>query len=1558
MADVHELLRATAGRAAAPFERRSCPGLRPVGPGASAHDRLERWRAAASGGDERRFAALLAVRGIDDPAAWLADAEVADVERLPAWAGAWRWLLEPCADPARIGEAAAWLRERAVELREGTAEPATGSLVAATAAPAPAAPPAAAAFAPFAVAAASVVRAADGARVLGTAAVELLAADLARRLGRVAARVLAGAGRVEPHEAEGLWWATLEHRPALVRAMGAVAVHWRAATEELIRRLVADLPALRERFAGGAPVRVARCLAGAGDPHAGGRTVTLVELDDGTRVVYKPRDLRLGRAAVRALDVPVALPDALLRDGYGWETHLGPRPPGSPTEEEALARRCGAALRLLSLLGAQDLTASNVAALGDRLAILDAETLLGARPEHGGPPDADGDADLVRQAGLLSARAGAGDGVEVGGLAAPTLAGIADRAGALAAGFAVAQRHVAARAEAIGAALDALDGPPARVLLRTSSVYGRLRAESLTAEALADGVERELVLERLWRVRDRRDVAPPLVRAEIDALRDGDIPVFRAHAGARDLLAPSSGDPVGTLAEPPLERVRARLARLPATPEPATLAAVEAGRACAAASAAVRRLAPLAAAMPERRGPAPDPGELAARRRAWQEAAAPGDPERFDRLLAARGLDPAAAHRRLSGAAERPTGATPATAEERRTVATEPPATAPAPVPTVAPAAWAGAVEAFLRHGVLAGPPAQAGVEAFLVRLAGEAGRRAIRGRRTEDVLRAGAPWERFGRERVRRRQAGWAAVLEPEAVAGAACALAADVLECARPVLDDALARDPGAAEPLASGDWRPLLDAAPALVRLLGVVAVRWEEALDELVVRAARDAPALAVAFGGPPEPRIARLELRRAGRQRGGRTAALVGLAGGPPVFYKPRDLRLNDALDALLRRVSARLDLGLRLPARVARPGYGWEEAIDARPPAGDGEARALAYRLGALARVLSTLGAVDMTSLNVLPVGDDLVVVDPETALAAEVALAPPAPEPPRLPLVDLRLLSDPSGAARPGELPRDLGFLAAAGLERVAAHPERIVAGFADAHRALAAEREAVAGPGGALDAFAGAELRVLLRSSRVYATLARQARGPAALRDGLARDAVLERLWRAWAPAVPAGLIEEEVAALRDGDQPLFTADPATAAVRGRPGGRAFPILREPPLDRARRAVRALPDDPPAAELDQLRALVFAAAPEARTASDPTPGARPAAEAAPADWLALARAESRRLVAHVDADPDGPIGLEASPWSGMIRLERLGPDHLNGRAGLAAVLHDAAWVEPAAGPCARRLLGGLADDLHRATARLTDPPGAYWGLGAMIAALAHEPAHHEAIAAAADRLRGPFPDHWTLDLGGGIAGLAVALAAARTAGAAVPGDLLERLADTLVAAWEPGPGPPAPGLTRRAGAPLVPFPPVGLSAALALARLHAAGVPLPPGVDPAVTGRAVLADPGAGPVARLLARELAGPDREPEPACAGGDPVGPELTLLAIEADLLAGDLACARARFIPLLHARRAAGRWFPDAPAPDRHRLSALWGHAAVVSVLLRLAGPTAAAGSPWLLSSRP
>ena len=175
-----------------------------------------------------------------------------------------------------------------------------------------------------------------------------------------------------------------DDKPILLRLIATVTQQWIETAREFVLRLRADLPAIRRDIlhseAGG---RVATIQGDFSDPHNGGRSVRIVSFMDGSRIVYKPKDLRLDiawHALIERLDrstPPVELKAvrAIARDGYGWTEfieHAGTDAAGC----RLFFRRAGAWLALLHCFAAADMHQENVIAAGDHPVPIDLETIF------------------------------------------------------------------------------------------------------------------------------------------------------------------------------------------------------------------------------------------------------------------------------------------------------------------------------------------------------------------------------------------------------------------------------------------------------------------------------------------------------------------------------------------------------------------------------------------------------------------------------------------------------------------------------------------------------------------------------------------------------------------------------------------------------------------------------------------------------------------------------------------------------------------------------------------------------------------------------------------------------------------------------------------------------------------------------------------------------------------------------------------------------------------------------------------------------------------------------
>jgi type 2 lantibiotic biosynthesis protein LanM len=343
-------------------------------------------------------------------------------------------------------------------------------------------------------------------------------------------------------------------------------------------------------------LRVTRIRPGLSDLHHGGRTVIAVACGGGNEAVYKPRGLATELAFNRFLAWcttksmspsfrPVRCVD---RGSYGWEECIENAPCSSSAERGRFYERAGALLCVLHALRGTDGHRDNLVACGEFPVLVDAETVM--QPEAGVAdpsvvPREDVDfVDSVVRTGLLprwyvnadqrlvldiSALGGtAGDQACVstrewhalntddmhparspvalsssasdpGGAAGPP--GFLEHVDDVVRGFRQTYRNLVRQRESLlarGGPLDGFQCAPVRYVFRPTVVYTGILHRALSPEHLAGGIEHHRALEAAARVCFDSAHAPrswPILKAELRALEQMDIPCFLVPSDSRDL---------------------------------------------------------------------------------------------------------------------------------------------------------------------------------------------------------------------------------------------------------------------------------------------------------------------------------------------------------------------------------------------------------------------------------------------------------------------------------------------------------------------------------------------------------------------------------------------------------------------------------------------------------------------------------------------------------------------------------------------------------------------------------------------------------------------------------------------------------------------------------------------------------------------------------------------------------------------------------------------------------------------------------------------------------------
>ena len=421
--------------------------------------------------------------------------------------------------------------------------------------------------------------------------------------------------------ASGGFQRLLDDKPVLLRLVASLTRQWLATTREFLTRLHTDIDVIRRDVLNvphGSAVAGIRC--GLSDPHRGGRSVLLVEFEDGLRVLYKPKDLRIDVAWERLVErlnaqasIDLRVAHTLAREGYGWTEfveHSGCR---NDQQFASFFRRAGAWLGLLHCFAVTDMHQENLIAVGDQPVPVDLETTLqAAEQSRADNEDAKAYAaareiisDSVIATGLLPAYGRAADDTffAVGGVASdwaaqrklawidvnsdamrPTIVDEADRPttnlphfGARYAGLA---EHLddfvsgfeeyagflmsLTRDPAQGNLFDGFAGLPVRKVVRPTQFYSMLLHRLNDDRMMDDGVRWSVQTDFLARLADwDRDLDPgwPLQRAERTALVELNVPFFAMPSDGTE-ITDTAGTVIPTSTTSGLQRARERVHRL------------------------------------------------------------------------------------------------------------------------------------------------------------------------------------------------------------------------------------------------------------------------------------------------------------------------------------------------------------------------------------------------------------------------------------------------------------------------------------------------------------------------------------------------------------------------------------------------------------------------------------------------------------------------------------------------------------------------------------------------------------------------------------------------------------------------------------------------------------------------------------------------------------------------------------------------------------------------------------------------------------------------------------
>ena len=366
---------------------------------------------------------------------------------------------------------------------------------------------------------------------------------------------------------------------------------------------------------------------------------------------------------------------------------------------------------------------------------------------------------------------------------------------------------------------------------------------------------------------------------------------------------------------------------------------------------------------------------------------------------------------------------------------------------------------------------------------------------------------------------------------------------------------------ELLAQG-YAPLLSTYPVLGRLLATVIELWFIASEEMLSRVAESRSELQQHFGVDAIATLETIQLGLSDPHRGGRAVAILSFSAGENhwrVVYKPKDMQVDLVYQQVLSKLNQSSSMEpLRCLTVVTKPGYGFMEWVEHRTCSSDAELARFYTNAGRIMAMLHLLGCTDCHYENLIASADQLVLIDTETLLEADLrdliseevdpegtsplqmsmrnsvlrsgllpqwlmagagrkrafdisalGIQPPPPE--REMPGWLGLNSDGMMAGRvtqacelPTSLPVGLGA-----EQRLTDFVDELCAGFvAQLQEAIRLRHMLLE----ALQAFSGKPRRLVPRATRLYFTIQRQMLEPSALRSAAAHGLKLEQLSRSY--------------------------------------------------------------------------------------------------------------------------------------------------------------------------------------------------------------------------------------------------------------------------------------------------------------------------------------------------------------------------------------------------------------------------------------------------------------
>jgi type 2 lantibiotic biosynthesis protein LanM len=412
--------------------------------------------------------------------------------------------------------------------------------------------------------------------------------------------------------------------PALARLLSVSTDAWAQNASRFASALRDDLPDIRRVFGGDtSPEFAVAVTPSLSDKHDGGKTVALLEFDNGLRLVYKPRDIGIEQAWFSLLarlnehGGSFHILKVLNRKGHGWVEAAAHAPCRDAVEAKNFYARAGMLLAVLYTLEATDCFFENIVACGAYPVLIDMETLMhhvfGRSAELVPSDDVADDivaSGSVLKTGFLPLWETSADGtrIDISGLGAksgritpyrqrrwlhvntdamslehepiyveaeshiPHLGGVplnaVDYTEEIVSGFRQTYEllmRLRVELSAVGGLVENLGRQEIRLLFHATRIYGLMQKRLYAPRHMRSGVERSIetdVFSRFYLGSPEKSRLWPILEAEIAGMECLDIPRFAVAADSRSLPLPTGRKIENAFEETALDRLRRKLSLL------------------------------------------------------------------------------------------------------------------------------------------------------------------------------------------------------------------------------------------------------------------------------------------------------------------------------------------------------------------------------------------------------------------------------------------------------------------------------------------------------------------------------------------------------------------------------------------------------------------------------------------------------------------------------------------------------------------------------------------------------------------------------------------------------------------------------------------------------------------------------------------------------------------------------------------------------------------------------------------------------------------------------------